>query len=127
MWKLLHVMSIYGLEKTSAFPEAVDYSCMLADFVKTHLPCGGCRTHFRQKIGELESDEPLRDPCQVRNHDDLIIWLWKLHNDVNRMLMDDQDSDKYGDLEDSPKEIWPDEDTTEEDIVAILEEEYHIY
>jgi hypothetical protein len=56
----------------------------------THFPCVGCRQDFSQRVGKSRGNLKVRNPSQVNNNDDLIIWLWKLHNDVNQTLMNDQ-------------------------------------
>jgi hypothetical protein len=84
-------MSIYGPQKSADFPSAADYSSLISDFISTHFPCSGCRTDFRQRIGITRESGKLeiiiRDPARIKNSDDLIIWLWKIHNDVNETLM----------------------------------------
>jgi len=126
MWRLLHVMSIYGPEKSIIFPKAADYSSLIADFILTHFPCVGCRQDFSQRVGKSRGNLKVRNPSQVNNNDDLIIWLWKLHNDVNQTLMNDQALASYGDLESFPKRVWPNDKTSEREIVGILRKEYKI-
>ena len=126
MWKLLHVMSIYGPEKSIVFPKAAKYSSLMADFISTHFPCPGCREDFGNRIGKSRGNLKVRNPSQVRNNDDLIIWLWKLHNDVNQTLMNNQEDDNYGDLENFLKQVWPNDRTSEREIVGILRKEYKI-
>ena len=124
-------MSIYGPQKSADFPNAADYSSLISDFVSAHFPCSGCRTDFRQRIGKTRESAKLkiRDPAEIKNNDDLIIWLWKIHNDVNETLMREPglDSTQFGDVENFPKRIWPDRNATEEEIVEILRKEYKIW
>jgi len=121
-------MSIYGPEKSKDFSNAANYSSMIANFISTHFPCIGCRKDFSQRIGKTQTKLQSRDPSKISENDDLIIWLWKLHNDVNETLMKDRglDSMQFGDVENFPKRIWPDERTTEEEILTILRKEYKI-
>ena len=127
MWKLLHVMSIYGPKKSKDFSNAANYSFLISDFISTHFPCFGCRNDFRKRIGKEQNSGklPIRDPKMIKNDDDLIIWLWKIHNDVNKTLMEEPglDSMQFGDVENFPKRIWPDENTNEEEILEILRKE----
>jgi hypothetical protein len=122
-------MSIYGPQKSADFPSAADYSSLISDFVSAHFPCSGCRKDFRQRIGKTHESGKLeiiiRDPAKIKNNDDLIIWLWNIHNDVNETLMREPglDSTQFGDVENFPKRIWPDENATEEEIVEIFAEE----
>jgi hypothetical protein len=99
---------------------------LIADFILTHFPCVCCRQDFRARIGKSRGNLKFRSPSQIRNNDDLIIWLWKLHNDVNQTLMNDQELDSYGDLENFPKRVWPNNRTSEREIVEILRKEYKI-
>ena len=128
MWKLLHVMTIYGPGRSKDFSKPAEYASMMSDFITVHFPCVGCRKDFMERIGLTKSDLPRRDPTRIKTNNDLIIWLWKLHNDVNRSLIEDPglDNMQFGDVKDHPKKIWPDKTTSESYIVDILKKEYRI-
>ena len=128
MWKLLHLMTVNGPDKSKDFSNPAKYAIMLSEFIARHFPCVGCRKHFSERIGLVNGNLATRDPSKIRNGNDLIIWLWNIHNDVNEMLMNDQgmDSMQFGDVENYPKRIWPDEHTTAKEIVGIIVKEYSI-
>ena len=65
-------------------------------------------------------------PHKVHDTKSLVMWLWKIHNDINKAIMEDRNSDlnMYGE-KDNPKMVYPPEKSqyfprSEDDIYEYL-------
>jgi hypothetical protein len=77
-WRTMHIVSLgYNTEPSKREQEdAIRFYKAL----ETMLPCGICRAHYSEFLKEMPVEEA------VASRDDLVYWVFKLHNKVNKNL-----------------------------------------
>lgn len=77
-WRTMHIVSLgYNPEPTKREQEdAIRFYKAL----ETMLPCGICRAHYSEFLKEMPVE------AAVGSRDDLIYWVFQLHNKVNANL-----------------------------------------
>lgn len=77
-WNAMHIVSL----AYPAAPTDADKAGTRAFFesLGTVLPCPVCREHYKEKIRAKPIDSALNSKGE------LILWVWEIHNDVNKML-----------------------------------------
>ncbi len=77
-WQTMHIVSLgYNPEPSKQEQEdAIKFYTSL----KTMLPCGICRAHYSEFLREMPVEQA------VGSRDDLIYWVFRLHNKVNNNL-----------------------------------------
>ncbi len=75
-WNAMHIVSL----AYPATPTEEDKAGTRAFFesLTTVIPCPICRTHYKEKI--------TASPPAVNSKGELIVWVWEIHNEVNKML-----------------------------------------
>lgn len=74
-WHTMHIVSLgYNTEPSK---REQDDAIKFYRSLESMLPCGICRTHYSEFLREM----PVEDA--VRSRDDLIYWVFQLHNKVN--------------------------------------------
>ena len=78
-WKMLHYITF--AYPTNPTPEDKQKILLFFSSFKEIIPCEKCRYNFKQHL----ANNPLNDSA-LTNKESLILWLLKLHNDVNTSL-----------------------------------------
>ena len=75
-WNAMHIVSL----AYPATPTDAEKAGTRAFFesLATVLPCPICREHYKEKIAA--------SPPAVNSKGELIVWVWEIHNEVNKML-----------------------------------------
>ncbi len=75
-WNAMHIVSL----AYPATPTEEDKAGTRAFFesLTTVIPCPICRTHYKEKIAA--------SPPALESKGELIVWVWEIHNEVNKML-----------------------------------------
>jgi hypothetical protein len=75
-WNAMHIVSL----AYPAQPTEEDKAGTRAFFesLATVIPCPICRTHYKEMIAA--------SPPAVNSKGELIVWVWEIHNEVNKML-----------------------------------------
>lgn len=77
-WHTMHIVSLgYNPEPSK---REQDDAIRFYTSLETMLPCGICRTHYAQFLQEMPVEHA------VKSRDDLIYWVFQLHNKVNANL-----------------------------------------
>lgn len=77
-WNTMHIVSLgYNPEPSE---REQDDAIRFYKSLETMLPCGICRTHYAQFLQEMPVEQA------VKSRDDLIYWVFQLHNKVNANL-----------------------------------------
>jgi hypothetical protein len=77
-WTTMHIVSLgYSATPTSQEQEA---AIQFYQSLAYTIPCPICRTHYRAILEEM----PVQNA--VKSRDDLITWVFNLHNSVNKKL-----------------------------------------
>ncbi len=74
-WHTMHIVSL-GYNPEPSKQEQED-AIKLYTSLKTMLPCGICRAHYSEFLREMPIEQA------VGSRDDLIYWVFRLHNKVN--------------------------------------------
>ena len=77
-WQTMHIVSL-GYNPEPSKQEQED-AVKLYTSLKTMLPCGICRAHYSEFLREMPIEHA------VGSRDDLIYWVFQLHNKVNKNL-----------------------------------------
>ena len=77
-WQTMHIVSL-GYNPEPSKQEQED-AVKLYTSLKTMLPCGICRAHYSEFLREMPIEHA------VGSRDDLIYWVFQLHNKVNMNL-----------------------------------------
>lgn len=77
-WQTMHIVSL-GYNPEPSKQEQED-AIKLYTSLKTMLPCGICRAHYSEFLREMPIEHA------VGSRDDLIYWVFRLHNKVNKNL-----------------------------------------
>lgn len=77
-WHTMHIVSL-GYSPEPSKREQED-AIRFYKSLETMLPCGICRRHYSQFLVEMPVEQA------VGNRDDLIYWVFQLHNKVNANL-----------------------------------------
>jgi hypothetical protein len=79
MWFTLHIISFnYPVEPT--LKQKKEYYNFFKNLGKI-LPCSYCRTNYKKNIKTVKLNMNV-----MKNRNTLSIWLYKLHNEINKML-----------------------------------------
>lgn len=74
-WNTMHIVSLgYNLEPSK---KEQDDAVKFYKSLETMLPCGICRSHYSEFLREMPVEHA------VGSRDDLIYWVFQLHNKVN--------------------------------------------
>ena len=74
-WHTMHIVSLgYNPEPTK---KEQDDAVRFYKSLETMLPCGVCRAHYSEFLREMPVEQA------VGSRDDLIYWVFQLHNKVN--------------------------------------------
>lgn len=75
-WNAMHIVSL----AYPANPTEDEKAGTRAFFesLTTVIPCPMCRTHYKEKI--------TTSPPALGSKGELIVWVWEIHNEVNKML-----------------------------------------
>jgi hypothetical protein len=77
-WNTMHIVSLgYNPEPSK---REQDDAIRFYKSLETMLPCGICRSHYSQFLQEMPVEQA------VGSRDDLIYWVFQLHNKVNANL-----------------------------------------
>ncbi|KAL5726634.1 thiol oxidase [Ranunculus cassubicifolius] len=93
LWVLLHSLSVRIEDGESQMVFTT-----LCEFINNFFICEECRQHFYQMCSSVSAP--------FKKTQDLVLWLWTAHNEVNQRLMKEEASYKTGDPM-YPKMIWP--------------------
>ena len=75
-WNAMHIVSLaYPANPTE---EEKAGTRAFFESLTTVLPCPICREHYKEKI--------VASPPAVNSKGELIVWVWEIHNEVNKML-----------------------------------------
>ncbi|XP_017008689.2 sulfhydryl oxidase 2 [Drosophila takahashii] len=80
LWTLFHYLTVESNFKSGAVVQVFNA------YVKFFMDCKDCV----DKLKEFKKLRPLRN---VRSHDQEVLWLWKLHNFINKQLAGDSTED----------------------------------
>ncbi len=75
-WNAMHIVSLaYPVNPTEA--EKAGAKAFFESLASV-LPCPVCREHYKEKIAA--------SPIALNSKGELIVWVWEIHNEVNKML-----------------------------------------
>lgn len=77
-WHTMHIVSL-GYNPQPSKQEQED-AIRFYTSLQTMLPCNICRTHYSEYLREMPVEHA------VKSRDDLIYWVFQLHNKVNQNL-----------------------------------------
>ena len=102
LWMLLHTVTVLTLPTRPRFAilpqhrvQTKEALGVLTSFIEGFFSCEDCREHFT-RMAQGVSDGALR------YHGDAVLWLWEVHNAVNRRLSNAISSDPL-----HPKALFP--------------------
>ncbi|PNH10555.1 Sulfhydryl oxidase 1 [Tetrabaena socialis] len=102
LWQLLHTMALRLPESSGASAPAAAMMAFLLQFNKHFFLCEPCQKHFGRILTSPEASA-------VKDRRSLVLWLWRVHNEVNERLRSIEA--KYGHSTTGdpvfPKEEWP--------------------
>ncbi|KAG0560575.1 hypothetical protein KC19_10G191000 [Ceratodon purpureus] len=93
LWLLFHSLSVRVSDS-----ESKDSFLAIRGFVAHFFKCEECRAHF------LEMSSSVMDSIKTRR--DLVMWLWKAHNEVNKRLAKEELEFGKGNSQ-PPRTEWP--------------------
>ncbi len=77
-WTTMHIVSLgYSTSPSSEEQEA---AIKFYESLTTVIPCPICREHYKYFLQQM----PVRNAVKTR--DDLILWVYNIHNEVNKKL-----------------------------------------
>jgi len=85
LWSLFHVMTVN--EYKSSKDNKHEVLKTMRDFIINFFSCQLCAKHFTQISNGFESDLVKRESS--------VLWLWRIHNQVNQRLQGDSSEDPF--------------------------------
>ncbi|GFR41875.1 hypothetical protein Agub_g2658, partial [Astrephomene gubernaculifera] len=102
LWEMLHTLALRLPEQGGRGGPAATMMAFLLQFNKHFFLCEPCQKHFGRILTSPEA-------AAVRDRRSLVMWLWRVHNEVNQRLRGVES--KYGHSTtgdpEFPKEQWP--------------------
>lgn len=100
LWMLFHSLSVRMPESSETAGQ--DWLTVIKEFVHSFFQCKDCAEHFLEGANSV-------DAKSVVSKRDAILWLWKMHNKVNKRLSEEMDEAGKGDPK-FPHVQWPTND-----------------
>jgi len=94
LWQLLHATTVNLPEDGGQF-----WVASMKGYISNFFQCSLCAHHFTLRISK-------DDAAGVRTRRDAVLWLWRVHNEVNRRLANEEEKYNTGDPQ-FPKTEWP--------------------
>lgn len=130
LWTMFHMLTVnFALEHNKAFvtpallqdPAAVLRA--MHGYIRTFFGCADCAAHFAEMAGRNKIFD-------ARSKDEIVLWLWRAHNEVNARLSGDNTEDpehkkiQYPAAEHCPACRYVNNSWNEEEILRYLKVKY---